>query len=63
MQIKNCGSCGNCMDFICPAGAFKFNSTQGYASASIDKNLCTDCGLCLDNIDCLCEAIVDESVL
>ena len=57
MKIKDCGSCGNCMDFVCPFGAFSFNLTSGYASAAIDEKKCTDCGLCLSEIECLCEAI------
>lgn len=59
MKIDGCGSCGNCMDFKCPVDAFKFNSTSGYASASIDSEKCIDCGLCKKEIDCLMEAIVE----
>lgn len=57
MKIKDCGGCGNCADFKCPFGAFEFKAINGYASASIDPVKCTDCGLCKDIIDCLCEAI------
>jgi ferredoxin len=57
MKIKDCGGCGNCADFKCPADAFKFNLENGYASASIDLEKCTDCGLCKSEIECLCEAI------
>ena len=57
MKVKDCGGCGNCQDFECPAEAFKFASASGHASASIDEDKCTDCGLCKGEIDCLCEAI------
>lgn len=59
MKIKDCGGCGNCIDFNCPEEAFKFNTTTGYASASIDPEKCTDCKMCRDHINCLCEAITE----
>jgi Pyruvate/2-oxoacid:ferredoxin oxidoreductase delta subunit len=60
MIIKDCGGCGNCQDFKCPEEAFNFATTSVYASASIDEERCTDCGLCKTEIDCLCEAIQYE---
>jgi ferredoxin len=60
MRIESCGGCGNCADFKCPAGAFKYSSTHGYYSASIKADKCNDCGKCLKEIECLCEAITDH---
>jgi ferredoxin len=57
MKIEGCGGCGNCAEFVCPEEAFKLNYTAGYATASIDSEKCTDCGLCKLEIECLCEAI------
>lgn len=49
------------MDFIidqeCPTGAFLEVMGAGYMSIEIDKGLCIDCGKCLQEIDCPCEAI------
>jgi ferredoxin len=62
MRIVDCGGCGNCIDFKCPAEAFIFpeSNGKGYSSPVIDENLCVNCGLCLQEIECLCEAIKED---
>lgn len=66
MKIDGCGGCGGCQDFIndekCPQNAFCMKTTngKGYGCAEIDKNVCINCGLCLQQIDCLCEAIQED---
>lgn len=62
MKIERCGPCGVCMEkilsgeFECPSDAFMV-PMGSYPNAAIDKDKCTDCGLCLNGINCLCEAI------
>lgn len=62
MKIVNCSACGVCMEkilsceFICPSNAFLV-PLGSYPTATINHELCTDCGLCLKEIGCLGEAI------
>lgn len=62
MQIVegSCMACGQCAEY-CPNGAIKEaeNSGQGYASYTIDKDLCLDCGACKE-VDCPGEAIKEQ---
>ena len=64
MKINGCGGCGNCADFLnemkCPTGAFGESKGSGYTTMEIDKRLCINCGLCLSEIDCLCDAIQED---
>jgi NAD-dependent dihydropyrimidine dehydrogenase PreA subunit len=64
MKIKDCGGCGNCQDFIqdkkCPVDAFYEEGNRGYKTANIKHDLCINCGICLNQIDCLCEAIQEN---
>jgi len=59
-KIVECSSCGNCVDFVneerCPVGAFKLEGNK-YKSAVIEADLCIDCGLCKEEINCLGEAL------
>ena len=61
MKIERCGSCGVCAEMIlsgefkCPSDAFSV-PMGSYPNAVISKD-CTDCGKCLLEIKCLCEAI------
>lgn len=59
-KITDCNSCGQCGDFVlnneCPTGAFNLEGNK-YKTAVIDPDLCIDCGLCKNTIDCLNEAI------
>lgn len=53
---KDCISCGQCEE-ICEQGAIEMNFTHGYAQATINKERCVKCGLCL-MFDCPGDAIV-----
>ena len=54
---NDCISCGNCLE-LCPQEAIqpKITNTGGYACYEINKDLCIDCGICLEN-DCPGNAI------
>jgi len=60
MNVKDCISCGNCVDFAlgekCPTRAFVLVGVT-YKIAFIDQDLCINCGRCKEEIDCLNEAI------
>lgn len=53
MNLKSdeCMACGMCLD-ICPFGAIKIEEGDGYNGCYIDPEVCTDCGACLNNVDC-----------
>jgi NAD-dependent dihydropyrimidine dehydrogenase PreA subunit len=58
MKITDdCIACGMCVE-SCPQEAIKVNEEKkgGYAGYYIDKDLCVDCGACLDS-DCPGNAI------
>jgi len=56
----DCISCGKCEE-ECPSKAIntKPNMGIGYSQYTIDKTLCTNCGICL-TIDCPGDAIKEE---
>ncbi len=51
-----CIGCGDCKD-ICPQGAISLQED----SAAIDRNLCVECGVCLDSTICPQEAICESN--
>ncbi len=53
----NCMACGQCQEY-CPNNAIKINDSDGYGQCTIDLEICTDCGACIE-CDCPGEAIIN----
>ncbi len=50
---SNCCGCMACVS-ICPRQAIKITSGNGFSFPTIDRNACTDCGLCVKTCPVIC---------
>lgn len=57
---EECVACGQCSEY-CPSGAIVplEKSGAGYATYTIDQDLCVNCGSCKE-VDCPGEAIKEQ---
>lgn len=53
---ENCIGCGQCSDFC---DAISLVATQGYATMKHNKDICAECGRCVEEIDCPGEVFHD----
>ena len=55
--MLNCCGCMAC-ESMCPSHAIKIASDNGFSIPVVDRNTCTDCGLCAKACPVICADVV-----